>query len=138
MIKKTVIGGALFLLPLVVIVVLLAKALQLSQHVTRPIAESLPLAGFGGVALVELVGVILLVVLCYLAGLLATRSAVKRQFSKLDGALIEMVPPYAFVKTMVGSMADAEGEAGILSPVFVSFDDYGQMAFEVEREGPHV
>jgi uncharacterized membrane protein len=138
MIRTTVVGGALFLLPLIAIIILLDKAWQLSRHVARPIAESLPVAGFAGVALVELLGPILLLVLCYLAGLLATRSVVRRQVAKLDGALIEMLPPYAFVKTMVGSMAEAEGEAGMLTPVFVTFDDYAQMAFEVEREGPRV
>jgi uncharacterized membrane protein len=138
MFRTTLIGGVLFLLPIVIVLLLLGKAWQVSMAVAEPIAAALPLPGAGAVIAVEAAAVLLLVLICYLAGLVAARAAMRRRFASLDGALMEMLPPYAFVKTMVGSMAQAEGEAGVLRPVAVKFDDYTQLALEVERDGAQV
>ena len=138
MFRTTLIGGVLFLLPIVIVLLLLGKAWQVSMVVAEPIAATLPLPGTGAVIAVEVAAVLLLVLVCYLAGLLAAGAAMRSRFDSLDGALMHMLPPYAFVKTMVGSMAHAEGEAGVLRPVAVRFDDYTQLALEVERDETQV
>ena len=41
-IKTTLIGGAVFLVPVIVILFVLGKAISVMRHVTRPISEMLP------------------------------------------------------------------------------------------------
>ena len=41
-IKTTLIGGAIFLVPVIVILFVLGKAISVMRHVTRPISEMLP------------------------------------------------------------------------------------------------
>jgi uncharacterized membrane protein len=138
MFRTTVIGGVLFLLPLAVVLAVLGKALQMSLMVAEPVAAALHLEGNMALLLAGVASALALLVLCYLAGLLAARAAVRRRFMALEGRLMDMLPPYAMAKAMVGAMARAEGEAALLRPVLVRFDDHEQMAFEVERSGERV
>jgi len=138
MIKTTIVGGALFLLPLVILAFVLGKAFEISMLVAKPFNSIIPIERFAGVALVNILAVILLLIVCYAAGLLASHSAVKDKISTLDGALIGMIPVYAFVKTMVSSIANAEDESGTLRPILINFDEYAQIAFEVERDDNQV
>jgi len=68
-IKTIVIGGLLFILPLVLIVVLLEKAIHLLRG---PVEKLLPMFkdyDVAGVTLISLATLIGLIVLCFLAGL---------------------------------------------------------------------
>lgn len=108
------------------------------KMITRPVDAIIPIERFTFGALVNIIAVILILVVCFIAGLLARRAAVQSRVSALDQALIEMIPAYAFVKTMISSFARAVDEAGTLRAVLVSFDDLAQIAFEVERRDDHV
>jgi uncharacterized membrane protein len=46
--------------------------------------------------------------------------------------LLSRIPAYAIVKGMTASFAEAEGATG-MKPVVARLDDYGQVAFEIER-----
>ncbi|MEM9059955.1 MAG: hypothetical protein AAGD13_05790 [Pseudomonadota bacterium] len=133
MIKTTIIGGALFLLPLIIIVAVLGKAFELSLTLARPIDAIIPIETVGGVALANVIAIGFILGVCYLAGVISRNSAVKSRINTLDGLLIQMLPPYAFAKTMLSSFAQAEDAAGTLTPVLVTFDDHAQICLEVER-----
>jgi len=135
MIRTTIIGGALFLLPLVVVVFVLGKALEIARRIAQPFQAVIPVDRVAGVAALDVLAILLLVVLCFLAGLLARWSAARNRVGTLDEALIRNVPAYAMIKTIARSVARVEEEAGTLRPVLVSFDDMAQIAFEVERDG---
>ena len=53
---------------------------------------------------------------------------------KLDGLLVDAIPGYAVAKGMIGSVAKEDDIASILTPVLVQFDDYRQIAFEIEHD----
>ncbi len=132
-IKATLVGGLLFLLPLVVVVVIIGKAFQISMMVAKPLGALIPIDSVGGVALVNILAALVILVLCYLAGLLARVSGVKRKVAGLEELLVAAIPGYAFAKTMVSGVVKAEDEVGKMTPVLVRLDDYKQIAFEVER-----
>jgi uncharacterized membrane protein len=132
-IKATVVGGLLFLLPLVVVVLIIGKAFQISMVVAKPIGALIPIDSVGGVALAKILAVLVILVLCYLAGRVARFSSIKRKVAGIEELLIAAVPGYTFAKTMVSGVAKAEDEAGRMTPVLVRLDDYKQIAFEVER-----
>jgi len=132
-IKATLVGGLLFLLPLVVVVLIIGKAFQISMMVAKPLGALIPIDSVGGVALVNILAALVILVLCYLAGLLARVSGVKRKVAGLEELLVAAIPGYAFAKTMVSGVVKAEDEVGKMTPVLVRLDDYKQIAFEVER-----
>ena len=138
MIRTTIVGGALFLLPLVIATYFLSKAFEIGMLVARPIDQFIPIERFAGVALVNILAVILILLVCYLAGLAAKVALVKSKVGGLDEVLANNVPLYAIIKTIISSIAKAEDEAGTLHPVIVRFDDYSQIAFEVERQDEQV
>jgi uncharacterized membrane protein len=132
-IKATVVGGLLFLLPLVVVVLIIGKALQISMVVAKPLGALIPIDSVGGVALANILSVLVILVLCYLAGLLAQVSSIKNKVAGLEELLVAAIPGYAFAKTMVSGVVKAEDAVGKMTPVLVRLDDYKQIAFEVER-----
>ena len=50
--KTTIIGGLIFLIPIVVLSVILGKALKIMMVVAEPLDKLIPIESIGGVALV--------------------------------------------------------------------------------------
>ncbi len=132
-IRTTIVGGLMFLLPLVVVALIIGKAFQISMLVAEPLGALIPVDRVGGVALANILAALVIFVLCYLAGLVARRSSIKEKVARIEGLLIATIPGYAFAKTMVSGVVKAEDEVGKMTPVLVRLDDYQQIAFEVER-----
>ena len=130
--KTTLIGGLIFLIPFVVIIAVLGKALEIMISVAGPISKILPVESVAGVAFVNIVAIAVLILICFIAGLLARSGVGKRAFNSLDMKLMALLPGYAFVKGIAGSMDEKE-EKKVLLPVIAKFDDQSQVGFEVER-----
>jgi uncharacterized membrane protein len=130
--RTTVIGGIVFLVPIVIVVAILGKAFDVMRRIAEPLAEWLPISNVADVILVNLLGGLLLVLLCFLAGLLARTDRAKRIVRAIETRFLDHIPVYAFIKGMTASVAGAQKD-NPLKPVFVRLDDYSQVAFEVER-----
>jgi uncharacterized membrane protein len=133
--KTTILGGILFLAPLAVLAILLGKVFQLSLMVVKPVESLIPVERFIGVATINLLAIALIVLVCYLAGIIAERAITSRYIQRLDEVLMDLIPPYAVFKAVVGSMSSREDLSSEMNPVLVQFDDYDQVAFELERDG---
>jgi len=131
LIRTTVTGGVMFLIPLVVVVVIFGKAFQIMKVVGTPVSNWIPVESFGGFAVVEIVTVFVMLLASLLAGLLAQSSWGRRVHEKLDTALLN-IPGYAWLKSVTGGMGGEDPEE-VLKPVLVRFDDQSQIAFEVDR-----
>ena len=131
LIRTTLIGGVIFLIPLVFVVVVFGKAFQIMKVIGTPVSNLIPVESFAGFALVETVTIVLMVLASLLAGLLAQSSWGRRVHEKLDSALLH-IPGYAWVKSVTGGMGGEDAEE-MLKPVLVRFDDQSQIAFEVDR-----
>lgn len=131
--KNTILGGILFLIPLAVVTIVLGKAYQVGLLVIKPLERILPIDSVGGVALVNILAVLLILALCYLAGLAARRGFLSGRMTRLDDFLVDLLPGYAVAKGMIGSARQEDDIASLLTPVLVRFDDYDQIAFELER-----
>ncbi len=131
--KTTVLGGLLFLVPLAVVMVVLGKIAVLMRAAAEPFDAVVPVDSVGGVILANSLAVLVIVVACFLAGLIAARGLGKQVVSTVDAALLNALPGYTFVKGFADSMAKSDEMAESFVPVLVKFDDYSQVAFEVER-----
>jgi len=131
-ITTTLIGGLVFLLPLIVVLTVLGQGLALMAGVAQPLAAMFPYRKIGGVALASLVAVLLLLLLCYGAGLLA-RAALGRTLSaSFEDRLQALYPRYTIIKGMTQALG-VDGVKSGLKTVLISFDDHQVLAIEVER-----
>lgn len=132
--KTTIIGGVFFIVPLAMIAILFSKVYQISSAVAEPVGRFVPIETISRTALVDLLAIVLIVVMCFLCGVLARTAYFTAKMSVLDGFLIDLMPGYAVAKGVIGSVAKQDDIASLLSPVLVKFDDHSQIAFEIERD----
>ena len=133
-IKTIIIGGAVFLVPVVIVVIVLGKAFKIMLVVAKPLDALIPIGSVGGIAVANLLAVLAIALFCFIAGLIAKSSLAKKAYRALDSALLA-IPGYAFIKGFTDSIDSSEEAAKSLLPVIVQFDDNAQIGFEVERIG---
>jgi uncharacterized membrane protein len=128
----TALGGLIFLVPFVVVLVIVAKAFSIMQQVAEPVARAIEVDHIGVIAMIDLLAVVFLVSLCWLAGLVALSRRGRALYEAFDEKLLDLFPRYGFVKSMTESMS-ADTKPMTLPVVLVRLDDQSQVAFEVER-----
>lgn len=139
LIKTTVLGGVLFLIPFVFIVAILGKAMSWLDKLATPLLTHLPIEHFAGAMVMHLLPLLLLVLLCFIAGLAARTPAASDLVNTLESRVLMKFPPYALLKAKTGSVLNPQ-EQEKLTPVLVQLDDSWQMGFEIEaiEQGKHL
>lgn len=128
----TLVGGAVFLLPLIVVLAVLGKGMALMAGVAQPVAAMFPNRQVGGVALVSLVALLMLLLLCYGAGLLARVALGRALSATFEDRLQTLYPRYTIIKGMTQAFG-VDGVQSNLRAVLISLDDQQVFAVEVER-----
>ena len=131
-ILTTVLGGVLFLIPFVLVVVLLGKGFMIMRTIAEKVNIFLPLDSVAGLPIVDVLAVLFLISCCFIAGLVARSSWARDLRNRVDDLLLQLVPGYAWIKGMTGSVSKEEAAAGF-KPVWIRLDDQYQVGFEVER-----
>lgn len=129
--KTTVAGGLVFLVPLVVLVIVLRHAMRLVGPFADSIAARFPAHEIAGVAIATLVAVLLLVLVSFVAGLLARTAAGRKAVAWLENSLFGRLPQYRMLKAMAEGFAHVEGGRG-LTPVLVNVDLGWQAGYQLE------
>lgn len=136
--KTLLLAGFFVLVPLLALALLLEKAFQLSLRLTRPVRRFMPVDTLGEMAAANIIAILALLLACLLAGLVARLTTLSGMLDRLDRIVVSAIPTYAVAKVALGTAAnDMQGERHLV-PVMVRFDDYSQIAFEVERSGDRV
>jgi uncharacterized membrane protein len=130
-IKTTVVGGIVFLIPAVIVVIALGKLIGALKVMAKALAPFFGIESLVGGFLLDLLAITITV---FAAGLIAKRATAKRLRERLDATLLNSFPGYAFIKGFAENLRKTEELAGTFLPVLVQFDDYVQIAFETERE----
>jgi uncharacterized membrane protein len=130
-ILTTVIGGVVFLIPVVVLVVVIAKAIGFMMVVAKPMADWLPVDTIGGVALANIIAGVALVLVCFLAGLLARHALASAFVGQLESKVLVNVPGYLMVKSLVSGF-DESRIAG-LKPVALQLGTAERVGYEIEK-----
>lgn len=132
-VKTTLIGGVVFLAPLLLVVVLFTKATKVLRRLAQPLGAWLPIDRALGIIVADFIVVLVIVVACFGAGLLARFSFANRFIKKAEAGVLWRIPGYGFVKGLTNTLDHSA--AGAMRPVLVHFDDCAQLAFEVDRLG---
>ena len=130
---RTVLTGAVLLLPLAALIYFLAQLFLIGVKVGRPIVEFLGIERVTGFLLVNLGGLALVLGVCFLACLAARMRVVTERMEQLDDLLEKRMPGYAIV---VGALRGAvEGDVAVdtLRTVLVNTAGGRRPGFEVER-----
>lgn len=133
LLKSTLIGGVFFLVPLVLLIIILSKAHQIMLKVAQPLSNVIPLDKIGGVAISNILVIVLLLLVCLLAGLLATRPRFKAFQQYLEEKILGPIPGYRVIKAYLNSLEIYETSGEKMDPVLVDLGRYQKLGFEVER-----
>jgi uncharacterized membrane protein len=98
--KNNVLAGILFLLPICAILVLAGKVFLALFSIGQALTQKLGLHSILGATGASVLVVVLLVVLCYLAGFLVRFSFFAHWRNKLDDLLAFWLPPYRIYREM--------------------------------------
>jgi len=132
--KTTLVGGAVFLLPLAIVLMLLGYALKLAATVARPISEQLQLQQWdvaGGVGIVTALSALVLILLSFAAGLAARTYSGERLTRWFEGSMLGRLPQYQVLKSMAEGITRLETATGI-KPALISIEGGWQLGYLLE------
>ena len=130
--KATVIGGLMFLVPVVLVLVVLGKALQFAGKVAQPIARTLPVSHMGGVAVATLIAVAILLLIALLAGLAARTGPGRRVTHWFEESILGGMPQYRMVKSLAEGLTQLENGTG-MRPVLMRGDEGWTLGYQMEE-----
>ena len=129
--KATIVGGLLFLLPLILVVVLLGHAIRLAGKAIRPVLEFLKLdtvIGSGGEMALTVLALILISVV---AGIVARTRPGRNAMRWAETSFLGGLPQYQLVKSMAEGLAQVES-AEAAQPALVSIEGGWQIGYLLE------
>jgi uncharacterized membrane protein len=136
--KTTIVGGILYLVPIIALIVVIGKAHEISSKIVTPLAARIPVESVAGLSMARVLAIAAIVLFCFLAGLFAKTDLAKKIVNWVEATILSNLPGYAFMKSMGESMVGIEKD-GAYEIVLARIEDAWQIAFLVERmEGGHV
>ena len=127
--QDTLVKGIFLLAPIMVFGMLIAKAIGVLRALVAPLTGNMgPLAGIPAPALLASV---VLVLVCYLAGLVSQSRAAHGVTTWLESTVLKHIPGYVYAKGMGESMAGVQGGT-TYQPVLARIEDSWQLGFIVE------
>ena len=130
-IKSTLLGGLLFLLPIVLIVWLLGKALGFARRISEPAVEAAGVDSVAGVATGTIVSILALMALSFAAGMVARTRLGQSTFSKMENSVLSLFPQWRMAKGLIESFET--GGRSEMEVVLVPTDAGWCMGFVMEK-----
>lgn len=133
-VKTTVVGGIVFLVPLILLVLVMRHAMTFAGKIAGPVAALFPEHRIAGVAVATIIAALVLLLLSFLAGLFARTHRGRSLARWLEDSLLGNLPQYRMVKTMAEGLAQIE-DAHSLRPALVSIEGGWQLGYLLEDVG---
>ncbi len=128
-------GGLFVLLPVLLLYLLLAEALDLIVALATPIADLFPKATFEKVEFPVIVGLILILGVSFLIGL-GLRSDIGRRLGYwIERTVLGRVPAYEALKSLTTGFAEAGKEGAFRAAVLTSSDGDREVVYVIEDHG---
>jgi uncharacterized membrane protein len=133
-VRTTILGGVFFLAPIVVLVVIVAKAFDYAKQGLKAVLVHVPAASDLGPAPATLLSVSLVALVCFLAGLAARTATARRVVDTLELSVLSRIPGYEYLKQESASVLGVV-EIGELPVVFVAMEGGWQFGVRTEALG---
>src|SRR6188472_2636133 len=92
--KTTLIGGVLIVLPIYLSILLLAKTLSAVVALLSPVTAAIP----AGVQFRQLIAVLIVIAVCFVAGIVVRTRAGLRAKNAFERSVLEKIPGYSLVR----------------------------------------
>lgn len=125
-------------MPLVLVIMVVEKALRLLDRVVEPMTRRFQEWKVGGVAFHEILAVLLLLLLCLGAGLLAKTRLAQKLVQGLETRILVHLPGYEVMKSILGDLAIDTPDKDKLKVVLAQTDAGWQLAFLIEQVNEHL
>jgi hypothetical protein len=96
--RTTILGGVFFLIPIVVLTIILAKALEYANKVLRAVAIHVLAASELSPTAATAMSVVIVAFVCLLAGLIARTMPAQKLVKGLETSVLSKVPAYEYLK----------------------------------------
>lgn len=106
--KATLIGGLFFIVPIVVVLLIFGKVVEILRALVAPIVEKLPMEAIGGIPVARIVAFFVLIFICLIAGLFAKTKIANRIKDWAEDNILVNVPGYTLLKGMSESAVGLE------------------------------
>ena len=130
-VRTTIVGGLLFLAPIVVLIVILAKAFDYAKKGLSAVFVYFPAAYELSAGAATALSVVLVALLCFLAGLLARTVPAQHVVNALELSVLSKIPAYEYLKQESASALGA-AESTDLPVVFVPMEGGWQLGLQTE------
>lgn len=132
-IKATIVGGALYLTPIAVVVVVLGKLHSAISGLLAPLAETLPLPTIAGFEPVRIMALVALLLACFAAGLFSRTDIAGKFVTWLESSILSNLPGYSMISALAHDVAGDARAGTAMQPVLARIEDAWQLAMRVER-----
>lgn len=121
--RTTVIGGTLFLLPIFVVLLVLGKVLGLMVGLTEPLVSALGVKTIAGIAVSNLITVLGVLVLAFVAGLFARTKSGQAALAWIREGVSKTIPQFSLIHDVARNVGSGEDEVDM--PVVLVPTDAG-------------
>ncbi len=127
-VKTALIGGLLVILPIYVSIILIAKAVQGIFAAMKPITAVVP----ASVQFREIVAVLVVVAVCFVAGLIVRTGPGLRAKNAFEAAVLERLPGYTLLRGLAGRFT-GRGDEPTFAPALVDIEEALVPALIIEK-----
>ncbi len=131
-VRTTIMGGVMFLVPFAIVLLVLGKVFQIAVRTVLPLAERLPVDSLVGLKTPWVMATVLLLGVCFLAGVLAKTAAARKVVEWLETTVLSDLPGYSFLKSIGEELVGNEPSDQYASAM-VRLDDGYLLGFLVEK-----
>ena len=131
-IKTTLIGGLFFIIPIVLLVYLIGKVIDIFRKMVAPIADKIDFSLFGGETTSRIIAIAVLFILCFIAGLLAKTKIANQLKEWIEDNILSNIPGYTLLKGMTETATGLESK-NLKEVVLVDIEEVWQIGFLMER-----
>jgi uncharacterized membrane protein len=129
--RTTIVGGVFFLAPIVVLIVILAKAFGFAKTGLQAVVVHIPGVSDLSVGVATALSIAMIALVCLLAGLVAHTLIAQRFVNALESSVLSKIPAYEYLKQESAS-ALGVAEIGELPVVFVPMEGGWQLGVQTE------
>jgi uncharacterized membrane protein len=133
-VRTTIVGGLLFLAPIVVLIVILAKAFDYAKKALSAVVVHIPAVSELSAGVATTLAVVLVALVCFLAGLLARTVPAQHVVNALESSVLSKIPAYEYLKQESASALGAAAGTD-LPVVFVPMEGGWQLGLQTEPLG---
>lgn len=131
-VNKIVNGLILFLFPLILIIFVIEKAIEIIRVIIEPIKHLFPAQKLFGIGIISLFIFSFILFLCYLVGAIASHKKVEPILNTLDEVLSTMIPTYHIIKTKANETKVNQDKNW--KSVLIADDNDWVIGFEIEKQ----